>query len=385
MSIPQFAPIETSVDGHRLTLKTGGQERLNMLLSLIDNARETLQLFFYIFADDNAGRQVRNALLAARGRGVEVSVLVDGFGSQDLPDSRFAGLVAGGVRFARFIPRWGRSYLLRNHQKMVIADRRIVLIGGANIADIYFADDPAGHSWHDLMLQVEGPAAARLSRYFDGLERWMEGHPPRLRSLVQILRDHSESEGAVRWQMGGPFRRLSPMTREIRRAIERAQSVDMIQAYFAPNWGFLRKLGRVAKRGSYRLITAAHSDNITTIAAARHCYRRLLRYGAKIFEYCPQMLHAKLLVVDDVTWIGSANFDMRSLYINTEIALRIEDKGFADTMRALVDAHLPHCEAIDRASHRRNSGPVKRLVRLISYFIVATVDSRLTRRFYIGG
>ena len=85
-----------------------------------------------------------------------------------------------------------------------------------------------------------------------------------------------------------------------------------------------RRLANVEKRGGdMRLISAARSDNFATVAAARHCYRRLLRNRIRIFEYQPQMLHVKLIVADNTVYIGSANFDMRSLYINGEVMVRI--------------------------------------------------------------
>lgn len=352
-----------------------------MLMAAIAEAQESLKLYFYIFEHDETGRSIMDALAKAAARGVAVSVLVDGFGTEDIPRADFQWVEEAGIHFDRFIPRWSRRYLLRNHQKMLIADDRIALVGGSNIADDYFDDRPHGTGWHDLMLRVEGPAAGRLGHYYDGLARWIRAPRPRIRGLISLLARHSEDFGAICWQMGGPFRRLNPLTRSLKRAIDKGSSIDMIQAYFSPNWGFLRKLGRSARRGHTRIITAQKSDNVTTISAARHCYRRLLLNGAHIYEYRPQKLHAKLVVVDDAVWIGSANFDMRSLYLNTEIMLRVQDAGFAAAVRQLVDAHLPHCETISADSHRRNSPPWARLIRLLSYFIVSTVDFRLSRGF----
>jgi cardiolipin synthase len=268
---------------------------------------------------------------------------------------------------------------------MLIADDKVAVIGGSNIATVYFADDPAGKSWHDLMLVVEGPAAARLALAYDALLEWVDGDNGTLTGLNRVLRDASEHAGALRWVMGGPFRRLNPLVRALKHDIDHATQVDMIQAYFAPNWGFLRKLGHVARRGRFRLITASRSDNVTTVSAARHCYRRLFHYGAEIMEYGPQMLHAKLVIADDAVWLGSANFDIRSLYLNTELALRIEDAGFAAAMRALFDQYQPWCATVTEESHKRNSPPIARFVRFLSYTIVATVDFRLTRRFTLPG
>ena len=202
-----------------------------------------------------------------------------------------------------------------------------------------------------------------------------------LRQLVKILSDQSEGQGPIRWLFGGPFQRLSPLTRSIKHDLDRTQSLNMVQAYFAPNWAMLRRIGRIVTKnnGVARVITAARSDNMTTIYAARHCYRRLLRRGVQVAEFLPQKLHMKLIVADDIVYIGSANFDMRSLYLNTEIMVRIEDKGFADQMRGFVAAHEPHCDPITREEHRHRSSWFNRTRWLLGYFIVSIVDFSVTR------
>ena len=378
--IPHFDQIETKVDGHRLTLSVSGADRLSALLDLIEGAQTTLRVFFYIFGDDETAAKVRSAMIAARARGVKVWLLVDGFGTADRADSAYQPLIEAGVVFCRFYPRWGRRYLLRNHQKIVVADEARAMIGGTNVVTHYFSDDPEGKSWHDLFLQIDGPAAARLARYFDGLRRWMMSEKSGLRGLIHILSRRSEAVGALQWQFNGPFRRLSPLTRSIKHDIDAANRVDMIQAYFSPSWGMLRKLARVESRGGQmRLITAARSDNTTTISAARHCYKRLLKGGVEIFEYLPQMLHMKLIVADDIVYIGSANFDMRSLFLNAEIMLRIEDADFAARMREFVDAHIPYCDPITRAEHQKRSTLFAKLRWLIAYALVASMDFTVTR------
>ena len=378
--IPHFKHIDAEVDGHKLRLAISGHDRLALLLDTINGAKTTLRLFFYIFGNDWVAVQVRLALIAARERGVKVWLIVDGFGSANWPDEVFKSLVDAGVYFARFNPRWGRRYLLRNHQKIVVADEVRALVGGSNVLDQYFLDDPGGSSWHDLLLRVDGPAAARLARYFDGLRRWTAAERPTLRMLLHIMSRRSDKAGALRWLFNGPFSRLSPLTRSLRQDVATAKRLDMIQAYFAPNWGMLRRLANIERRGGeMRLISASRSDNFATVSAARHCYRRLLRNHVTIYEYQPQMLHVKLIVADNAVYIGSANFDMRSLYINGEIMLRIEDNAFAKRVTGLVDAHVPYCDEISRAEHQAHSTWVARLRWLLAYFVVSTVDFTVTR------
>lgn len=361
-----------------------GPTRWARLLALINGATRTIQLFYYILTDDDTGHALSAALIAAAKRGCAVTVLIDGFGSSRLPDAFLAPMRAAGVTVDRFLPHKGRRYLLRNHQKILVVDDKTAMIGGANIADDYFGPAQSARSWRDLALILDGPHAAELGRYVDALHIWMLSRRQKIRHLQALLAASSQSQGPLRWVMGGPFERLSPFARTLRSDLESARRADMAQAYFAPDFTFLRRLARVARRGQLRLITASRSDNGTTIGAARHCYERLLREGAAIFEYLPTRLHMKLIVIDDIVYIGSANYDTRSIFLNVEVMLRIEDADFADKARALCAAQLPDCRKIDRLWLKRVSGPFRKLRWFLAYFLFSTVDYTITRRFNIG-
>lgn len=370
-----------TVDGNRLTPLTGGTQRLDALLALIDGAQHSLRLLYYIYSDDPAGRRVRDALAAALARGVTVVMIVDGFGSAAPPEF-FAPLHDAGADICRFLPRYGRRYLLRNHQKLALADERRVIIGGFNVEQDYF-DDAAG--WRDLGLMVDGPAAGRLAGYFDALSTWTHQRKARMKDLRRALAQWSEPKGGpMRWLLGGPTRRLSPWALTIKQELQGARQLDMIAAYFAPNPRMLRRIEGVARRGgAARVLTASKSDNDATIAAARHTYSRLLRRGVRVFEYLPARLHTKLFVIDDVVHIGSANFDIRSLYLNLELMLRIEDEAFATHMRAYVESELADAHEVTWAEHDK-AGWFDRLRWAAAYFIVAVVDGNITRRLNFG-
>jgi cardiolipin synthase A/B len=374
---------EGDVAGHHLLVTVDGPARLAQILDLIANAQSSLRLFYYIFADDRCGIVVRDALITACNRGVCVSLMIDGFGSADLPDPVLAPLSAAGASVARFHPRMGRRYLLRNHQKMLIVDEGAALIGGANIAADYFEEPARGDPWHDLSLLVTGPAAARLAHYYDDLALWVRSKAQGIRALQRILTLHSDASGPLRWLHGGPFQHHSPLTRALRMDLDSARIVDMVEAYFSPNWSFLRRLTRVARRGRVRIITAARSDNTTTIGAARHCYPRLLRANAQIYEYNRAKLHMKMIVTDDTVYMGSANYDTRSLYINVELMLRIEDNGFATAMRRFCAGEHAQSQLISPVFLKQIAGPFRRLRWLLAYFLVSTVDYTITRRLNI--
>lgn len=372
------------VDGHRLTPLVEGPARFQALMELIEGARESLRLYYYIFENGRSGAVVRQALLDAIDRGVRVFLIVDGYGSSRTPAGFFAPLAAAGCNFCRFLPRYGRRYLLRNHQKIAIADNSSAIIGGFNIADDYFAPREAG-KWHDFGLKVIGPSVGWLVDYFDALNRWVHSDKASLRALRRIMRDMPAPDGKLCWLLGGPARRLSPWARSVKRDLERARDVQMIEAYFSPGRSMLKRLGNVAKRGGRtRLVTAQVSDNPATVGAARLLYGGLLKRGAEVYEYAAGLLHMKLIVIDDAIYVGSANFDLRSLFLNMELMLRIDDAGFARRMRDFFATELADCERITPELHKARATLLNRIRWALSYFVVNVMDYTVSRRLNFG-
>ncbi|HEX8063246.1 MAG TPA: phosphatidylserine/phosphatidylglycerophosphate/cardiolipin synthase family protein [Allosphingosinicella sp.] len=371
--------LSLEVAGNRLTLLAEGPERLDALLQLIGTAKESLRFLYYMFMDDSSGTRVRDALIAAAGRGVRVWLLVDGFGSTANREF-FRPLEAAGIAFCQFSPKYGRRYLLRNHQKLALADGDRVIIGGFNVSDDYFGTVETG-GWRDIGLRVEGGSVACLAGYFDRLFEWAQAPDARVRDIRRLLQQSSVTQGRLHWLFGGPSRRLSPWARAVRRDMRSARRLDLVAAYFAPSFGMLRRLSGITRRGGrVRIVTASKSDNNATIAAARNTYWWLLKRGVEIFEYRPTKLHTKLFVVGDLVHIGSANFDMRSLFLNLEMMLRVDDAPFAAAMRRFVDGEVASSQPITVESHRRNRTLLNRVRWAIGYFIVAVADYRIAKR-----
>ncbi len=377
-----------AIAGNRLTLLDTGPRRLDALLGLIASAQVSVRLLYYIYTDDRTGERVRAALVAAVERGVAVTLIVDGLGSDPAYDNDFfAPLREVGGKVCFFVPRLGRRYLLRNHQKIALADAETadarIVIGGFNIQDDYFGA-PGSDGWRDLGLLVEGAAATRLAGYFDALWRWAKRPRAPLRALRKALAQFSEPEGELRWLLGGPTRRLSPWARAVRRDLKHARRIDILAAYFFPSPAMLVRLGRAARRGGrVRIVLPSITDNALTIWAARFTYGGLLRRGVQLFEYLPTKLHTKLFVIDDAVQIGSANFDMRSLFLNLEVMLRIHDPAFAAHVRAYVDGEVARSLEVTRDLHRARTGPWTRIKQALIYFVVAVIDYRVTKRLNI--
>lgn len=387
MRAAMAAPEPLTVAGNRLTLLVSGPERLKALIALIDGARTSLRLLYYIYVDDAAGRRVRDALVAARARGVAVALIVDGFGSDPAVDAGFFDPLRGcGADVCFFVPRLGRRYLLRNHQKLALADGESadarVIVGGFNIEDSYFGAE--GDVWRDLGLLVEGPAAHRLTGYFEALRGWTHRPKATMRALRRALAHWSEPDGAARWLLGGPARRLSPWARVVKRDMQRTAPIDMISAYFAPTPAMLRRLTQSARHARVRVVLPSRADHPIAVHAARFTEAGLIRKGVEVYEYQASKLHTKLYRIGDTVHLGSANFDVRSLFINLELMLRVEDRAFAEQVQAYIEGEIARSERITPALHRARMTPWRRVKQAFAYLVMAVIDPTVTRRLNIG-
>ena len=377
---PVTAPARFVVEGNDLLLLPDGEERLRVLLKLIAGAKQRLDLYYYIFSNDACGQEIMDALIEACNRHVKVTLMVDAFGSAKTPQAFFDQLSQAGGRFAWFGARRSLRYLIRNHQKMAIADGRSALIGGFNCELLYFSSATERMAWCDLGLLVKGPVAKTLEGWFDELARWSIDRGQRFRHLRRLVREWKPGNAKVSWLIGGPTRFLNSWARHVKHDLNSSKRLDLVAAYFSPSPSILRRIRSIAQRGDARLITPERSDNSATIGAARHLYRRLLGADVRIYEYLPQKLHMKLIVIDDIVYVGSANFDMRSLFINLELMLRVEDKAFAAHARALVDKLEEQSVEIDRQRYSAMSSPWSRMRWWVDFLLVGVLDYTVTRR-----
>lgn len=376
------APFHLAAQGLELGFYPAGKDRLAQLLHMIDGAQHSIKLAFYIFERDGAGAAVRDALTRAAQRGVAVTLILDGFGAT--ADAEFlAPLLAAGGQYRRFQARWSRRYLIRNHQKIVVVDDDCAMLGGFNVADGYF-QPPEQDGWTDLAFTVQGPVVARIAAWFAELEAWTDLDLAQFRAIRRSVREWNAGSGPVQLLIGGPGRGLSSWARAVGHDLIHATRLDMMMAYFAPPAHLLRRMRRIARKGQTRLVLPGRSDNGATIGASRLLYTGLLGAGARIWEFAPCKLHTKLIVLDDVVYLGSANFDMRSLYLNLEIVLRIEDAALAERMRGYIAHHLASAQPITRQLHASRASWLNRLRWTISWLLVAVLDYTVSRRLNLG-
>lgn len=376
------APFAAEAQGLSFTFYPDGADRKAALLEIIEGARESLKVAFYIFACDNVGGEVRDALVAAARRGVAVTVIVDGFGAE-ADEEFFADLTAAGGTFLTFMAKWTRRALIRNHQKILLADDNLAMLGGFNIEDDYFTG-PEVNGWNDLGFRLQGPVVERVAAWFAELVEWASDPKAQFRDIRKRVRGWDAGSGPVQLLIGGPTRVPSSWSHRVGEDLINGERLDMMMAYFSPNPRLSKRIRAIAARGEVNLVLAGKSDNGATIGASRALYKKLLEAGANVWEFQPCKLHTKLIVLDDVVYLGSANFDMRSLYVNLEIVLRIEDAALAAKMRGFIHDHFPACERVTPELHARRATLWTRTKWWASWFLVSVVDYTVSRKLNLG-
>ena len=356
-----------------------GAEAFPALLAAIDSAQKTIRFEVYIYANDDLGKRFREALVNARRREVQVQVLVDTFGSLGLAMGFWQPLLAAGGQVRWFNPILLRRFGFRDHRKLLVCDEQLAIVGGFNIASQYDGDGVKS-GWYDLGLEIISPLAVQLAAAFDEMfaraAAQLEGvsRLPPSPAKRNIITEEADL------LLSGPGRGRNPFKRALRRDLARARTVQIIAAYFLPTWRIRRDLIRVVRLGGrVQLILAGKSDVLLSQLAGRSLYRRLLKAGVEIYEYQPQILHAKLILIDEVVYAGSANLDPRSLYINYELMLRFENPQLVADARQIFAQNLGVCRHIELEGWRKSRNWWSKLNQRWAYFLLVRMDPLFVR------
>jgi cardiolipin synthase len=353
-----------------------GQEIFPAMLKAIAAAQKSIRLETYIYSDGKLGRQFLVALLAAAQRGVQVQILVDALGSWLLLDDFFEPLVAAGVEVRRFNPLHLWRFGVRNHRKLLICDDATMFIGGFNVADEYDGDGVT-RGWCDIGVRIENPIlAVELAASFDelfALSDFRRNPLMRLRAFKRKRKPLKKLAGEL--LLSHPGRGAGPFQTALYQDLAKAREVRIVSAYFLPTRRVRRDLMRVARRGGrVQLILAGQSDILVSQLAARSLYHRLLKAGVEIYEYQPQVLHAKLILSDGVVYVGSSNLDIRSLNLNYELMLRLEDKTVAVEAREIFESLLKHSQRIELRQWRKSQTFWQRWKNHWAHFLLTRID-----------
>jgi cardiolipin synthase len=357
-----------------------GNEIFPALLDAIESAHQSINLETYIYSTGQLGERFRDALVHARQRGVRVKVLIDALGSYGLPNDFWQALVAAGGEVRRFNPLVLNRLGIRNHRKLLVCDEEVAFVGGFNIAPEYEGDGITC-GWRDIGLKVQGPLAAELAASFEEMFARADFQHKRFIRLRRARANKVIRAPYEQVLLSGPGRGLSPIKRALHRDLATARNVHLVVAYFLPTWRLRRQLGHIAREGGrVQLVLAGKSDVSVSRLAAESLYPRLLKAGIEIYEYQPQILHAKLLILDDLVYVGSANLDPRSLHINYELMIRFSREEMAAQAREVFCNLLTHCRAVTMDSWLQSHSVWRRLKQHLAYLLLVRIDPYIARR-----
>jgi len=347
------------IAGNRLTLLTNGEQYFPALVEAIDAATEEIFLETYIFADDETGSLVADALARAAARGVRVHLLVDGFGARDFAPRFAEMLTRAGARVLVFRPtvnpwRLRRGRLRRMHRKLGVIDGRTAFVGGINIIDDYDTPEVTPPRF-DYAVRISGPLAlevrsasarlwAQVSWATSG-RRWRA-----LRGLARMAGRQGAQAGA---EPAGGQRAALVLRDSLRHRsdIEEAylsliasarEEIVIASAYFFPGRRFRHALVQAAARGvRVVLLLQGRVEYVIAYYASRALYGALLDAGVEIHEYHLSFLHAKVAVFDRcAASVGSSNIDPFSLLLAREANVFVDDAEFARELRASLETAM---------------------------------------------
>lgn len=354
--------IITDAKLHRGTVArvlTNGEAFYSAMLDAIRRAERSVNLEAYIFQKGEIANRFVEALAQSARRGAKVNVVLDGLGSLTTTDEYLKPITDAGGKIGWYHPlRWNTwpKYNNRTHRELMVIDGREAFIGGAGVADHWFVAKQRNPRWRDTVVHIEGDAAESLQSTF--VENWLESYGEVLTGKDYFPRHCVESELAALVVNSSPSAGGSTRARILFQALVASakQSIHITTPYFLPDISMRKELVRAVHRGvEIKILTPGRrSDHALTRNSSRRLYGELLQAGARIFEYRPSMIHAKVLIVDGL-WsvVGSTNFDHRSFGINDEVNLAVSGRALAERLQQDFVADLGQSHEVSLEEWRR--------------------------------
>jgi len=338
---------------------TNGDQFYPAELAAIQGARKFVHIECYIFQKGRLSDQILNALEERARAGVEVRMVIDAVGSTAYKDSRFTTLRQLGGRVAWYHPvrwySWPRANN-RTHRELTVVDGTTGFAGGAGFADQWIYGQDGDPKWRDTVVRVEGGAASGLEATFS--ENWLEESGEMLVAPKYYPEPAARGGSPALVVTSSPTAGRSSEARELIETLiaKAVRSIHITNPYFLPDKNLRHELANAVKRGIEVTIVVpgTKNDHLLTRRSSRALYGDLLRAGARIFEYQPSMIHAKITLIDGL-WavVGSTNFDSRSFSLNDEVNVAIPDREVVQRLEQDFQTDLRYSRQISYDEWKR--------------------------------
>lgn len=355
--------------GSEVEIITDGPRKFDLLLHDIEEAKHHIHIQYFLFANDETGRKVKEALMKKASEGVAVRFLYDNVANISVPPKFYNEMRLSGVHVVPFMNvsmPWFKSRMnYRNHRKVVIIDGCTGYVGGMNVGNNYLLNE----NWRDTHLRITGKGVYGLQHSF--LADWYTSNDERLPDDELYYPSCEEkTKNLLQIATSGPNTAWANLLQAAISIAVTTRSYLYIQTpYFLPTDSLLEALQTAALSGvDVRLMVSRKSDSPYIDPAARSYYSGLLRAGMRIFEHQTKFIHAKTMVSDDfISVIGSANMDFRSFESNFEINCYLYDRDLAKQNKQIFLRDLSECKEVvlkvweQRSWWRRVSESIMRL------------------------
>ena len=347
------------VGGNDVTVLRNGDQIFPAMLEAITSADTSIEMTTYIYWTGDIAQRFAHALAERATAGVEVRVLVDWVGGRLMSRDLIRMMDEAGVQFAWFRPpsRVARALLNldeglvgqhRTHRKVLICDGQVGFTGGVGIAEEWTGDARGPEEWRDTHVRVVGPAVASLRSAF--ATNWHEASGEPLTIGQRETEEQEHGDLVLQVVRGQPGRFVSDVALVFRALIDAATDrVWVATAYFVPDDQLIERLVEAQDRGvDVRImVPGEHNDKRVSRLAARRHMQPLLDAGIDVCEYEPTMLHCKVVIVDDVAVVGSANLNMRSMHQDDEVVVVVHDGDIAKRLASDMEDDLARSERMD--------------------------------------
>jgi cardiolipin synthase len=327
---------------------TDGKKTFDSILDSINKAKHHIHLEFYIFVYDKLGSTIIDALCQKAKSGIKVRILYDDVGSWKLKEKTIKWMKQSGIEIFSFLkvrfPYFSSKVNYRNHRKLVVVDGMIGYTGGFNIADNYVEGDPKLGYWRDTFVKIEGEAVWGIQNIFAA--DWFFTAKENITSLEYYPLVRKYGKNTVQIVASGPDSDWPGILQFYFASISQAhKQVCITSPYFLPTDDIMTALKTASLRGvDVQIIIPGKTDSLTSYLGTESLIGEMLEAGIQIFRYTKGFIHSKTIIIDhEITSVGSANMDFRSLETNFEINAVIYNKDRASEMIRVFQSDLLNC------------------------------------------
>jgi cardiolipin synthase len=356
-----------------------GDDYFSRLERIIKKAATEIHIEIYIFENDATGKRILSALFEALRRNVKIYVLLDGFGSFSLPNKVVFELRKEGCSIRFFSPLLTASpfYIGRRlHKKVIVADGKVALIGGINIANRY-QGSANEKPWLDFAVEINSSIVKEIQSQCKA--NYLKKKSALNKKIPTII---EPKEGTtIRILQNDWLNRKNEISKAYIKSINNAQeNIIIVGSYFLPGKRITNALLKAAKRKvTIQLLLSGVSDVPLTRKATCYLYSKLLRHNIELYEWNESILHGKAMVVDG-SWstIGSFNLNNLSSFASVELNVGIESTDFAQLFESELQATLVQCQRITLESFTSKNTTGAKINNALSYYITRSLEIIMT-------